>query len=341
MKAFILAAGEGTRLRPLTLKHPKPIIPIMDKPVIQYTLENLKKYGIEDCIINLHFLGNKIKNTIGDGKKYELNIKYSFEEEILGTAGGVKKVEDEFKETFIVLSGDGLSDIDLSKLIQFHKNKKATATIAVKSIDVRFEYGVVLYDKKNRVKKFLEKPSWKSVFSNMVNCGIYVFEPEIFRYIPENKFYDFGSELLPLLVEKGERVFAYELKEYWCDVGNLKDYSKVHNDIFDGKVKIELKAKMLKDGVYIGKSNIDKSVKLKPPCYIGDNVEIKKNAEIGPYTVICSNVNIGKNTTIKNSIIWNRSVIYDGVRISNTILGFNTVLKENFSIIENAVIYAE
>lgn len=339
MKAFILAAGEGTRLRPLTLKHPKPLVPVMDSPVITYTIDNLKRHGISECIINLHYLGSKIKSFLDRNIK-DMKIEYSFEEEILGTAGGVKKMEEKLNDTFIVLSGDGLSDIDIKKILDFHRKKQATATVAVKGIDVRFEYGVVLYDKKKRIKKFLEKPSWESVFSNMVNCGIYVFEPEIFRYIP-NRFYDFGSQLLPLLTEKGERIFAYPLNEYWCDVGNLKEYSRVHRDIFDGRINIKLKAPMKKDGVYIGNSKIKNSVKIKPPCYIGDDVVIGEGSHIGPYTVICSGVKIGKNAVIKNSIIWSGARIYDRVRISNTVIGFGAAVKENFSTIENAVIYAD
>ena len=199
---MLLAAGAGTRLRPLTYQIPKPLIPVVNRPVIHFVLDNLARHGIKEIMINLFAHADQIRSYCGDGSQWGLKLHYSQEPSLLGTAGGVKRVESFFKGApFLVMSGDGLSDIDLSAMIAFHKKKRAFGTIAVKKVDSRFEYGITLLKPSGRITQFVEKPSWGEIFSNTANTGIYLFEPEVLKYIPKGKTYDFGHELWPKLLK--------------------------------------------------------------------------------------------------------------------------------------------
>ncbi|MCX7940781.1 MAG: NDP-sugar synthase [Elusimicrobiota bacterium] len=342
MKAFIMAAGFGTRLRPLTYSIPKPLVPIMNYPVIGHLMNNLKSYGIKEVVVNLHYQPEFIKSFLLDGTSWGIRINYSYEPKLLGTAGGVKIKQYFFDKTFIVLSGDGLSDINLSKLIKFHKRKKALCTVALKPVDMKLEYGVVSISSDNRITNFYEKPSIGEIFTNLVNTGIYVFEPEIFKHIPKGKSYDFGKQLLPKLVSKSLPVYGYVMEEYWCDVGNLSEYKKAHYDCLDGKLKVYINAKQVKKGIWIGENtNIVSSVKLTPPCLIGNNVKIGRNAIIGSYTVIGDNCIIGNNSKIYDSILWNNVIVRSNVKLRSCIIGNDAVVSENITMFEGTILNIE
>jgi len=342
MKAFVMAAGIGTRLRPLTYSIPKPLVPIVNLPVIGHLINNLAKNGINQIVVNLHYYPKLISSYISDGEKWGVKIKYSYEKKLLGTAGGVKLQEKFFDDTFIVTSGDGLSDINFKKLIKFHKEKKALATIVLKPIDAKLEYGVVEIDENNIIKNFYEKPSWNEVFSNLVNTGIYVFEPEIFKYIPKNKFYDFGKDLLPKLVKKSLSVYGYIMEEYWCDVGNLSEYRKAQRDCLDGKVKVKIPAKEIKEKIWVGKNTkLPNSLKINPPCIIGDNVSIGENCFFDSYTVIGNNCIIGNNVKIRDSVLWNDVVVSSNVSLSSCIIGSFAKVSESISMFDGTIINIE
>lgn len=339
MKAFILAAGEGTRLRPLTYTIPKPMFPVCNKPVMEYTLELLKKYNINEVIINLHYRGNFIRNYFRNGNKWEMKIEYSPEKRILGTAGGVKKAINFFDDTFVVMSGDGLTGINLSKVIQFHKQKKSVATMVLKNVDSRLEYGVTLTDKQGRIKKFVEKPSWGEVFSNAVNTGIYVFEPEVFRYVAKNTFFDFGHHLWPLLLEKKERIYAYKMEEYWCDIGNLSEYRKAQRDILEKRIKVSIPGREIRRSIWVGENTyIHPTVKLFSPCVIGKNCILEEGVTVDQFTVIGNSSVIRKNAKIKNSILWENVSVEKNVELNNCVIGSNAEVKENISVFDGSVI---
>ncbi|MDE2236764.1 MAG: nucleotidyltransferase family protein, partial [Elusimicrobia bacterium] len=202
VKAMVLAAGAGTRLRPLTYETPKPMVPVVNRPVIHHVLDNLLRHGVKEVAVNLYAHADQVRGYCGDGSRWSLKLHYSHESRLLGTAGAVKRVEKFLKgDTFFVMSGDGLSDIDLGAMLLFHRKRKSLATMALKAIDSRFEYGVTLTEASGRIKGFLEKPSWGDVFSNKVNTGIYILEPEVLKLIPPNSFYDFGHQLWPKLLK--------------------------------------------------------------------------------------------------------------------------------------------
>lgn len=336
MKAFVLAAGAGTRLRPLTHDIPKPMIPILGKPALHYTLNNLKKHGFDDVSINLFHRPNCITGYFS-GNYMDICINYSFEKKLLGTAGAVKKREKFFDDTFVVMSGDGLTDIDLKKAVRFHKKKKALATIVLKETGARLDYGITVADKNGKVIRFVEKPKWSDIFADTVNTGIYVFDPGVFQYIPGNKFFDFSLDLFPLLLKNKKRVYGYVMKEYWTDIGNILEYKKGVFDALDRKVKIEAPC-VKKDGNYISKyAKIDGSAKIKSPCFIGDNAYIGANVTVEPYSVIGSGVKVKDNSLIAKTIIWSGSYIGKGAKLSNTIVGYKGKIPEGIRLFDSII----
>jgi len=342
MKAFVMAAGAGTRLRPLTYAIPKPMVPVVNKPVIFYTLENLMRHGIHNAVLNLHHYPGMIKKYFKDGSQLGMNISYSYEKKLLGTAGGVKKMQDFFDTTFVVMSGDGLTDIDLTKAIKYHKAKKALGTMVLKAVDTKFEYGVTLTDKTGKIIKFIEKPRWSDVFANTVNTGIYIFEPEIFRHIPKGRFYDFGLQLWPELLKKKKKIYGYVMDEYWTDVGNLVEYRQGIRDALDGKIKIRIPGEQVKPGVWVGKGTvIDKKAKLIAPSVIGSYCYIGKNAVIGEYTTIADHSRISSGAKIKNSILWGNVDVLKNVNLDNCIIGRGAQVSADISVYEGTVLNIE
>lgn len=340
IRVMMLAAGEGTRLRPLTAHLPKPLNPILNKPVMEYTLEHLAGQGIKEVMVNISYFPEKIKHYFGDGKKYGLKISYSFEKKALGTAGGIKNVENFFKKnTFIVVSGDGLTDINLARVVDFHKKKKALGTMVLSNEDMKYEYGVVINNAAGRITKFLEKPLWSDVFSSAVNTGIYVFEPEIFGFIPKNKWYDFGMQVWPKLLKKNKKIFAYHTKNYWCDIGDLDVYRRAHRDVMDKRIACAVNGREIEKNIWAGDNlRLAGDVTLIPPCVIGNNCCFESKTVIGPYASIGDNASIGAGSSIKNSVLWDTVSVARGVTVSDSIITNNVELSCINIYIKNAII---
>ncbi|MFH1714623.1 MAG: NDP-sugar synthase [Elusimicrobiota bacterium] len=339
MKAFVMSAGLGTRLRPLTFHVPKPMITIANKPVLQNTLELLSKHNVKDVAVNLHSFPEIIKKYFGNGEKFDINITYSFEKELLGTAGGVRKMKDMLDETFIVMSGDGLVDLDITEVLKFHKEKKTIATIVLKSKDKKFEYGVVRAGKDCAIEQFIEKPLWGDVFENRVNTGIYILEPEIFDYIPENKFYDFGHNVWPELLKKNIPIYAYEIDSYWCDIGNLYEYRKAQIDVMSGAVNIKIPGREISNKIWVGdNTEIDSNADLMPPCIIGNSCKINKGAAIKGNTVIGNNVIIDDSASIENCVIWDNVRIGKGSVLKDCIVGSDSNVTSGSIVYEGTIV---
>ncbi len=339
MKAFVMAAGAGTRLRPLTYEIPKPMVPVVNKPVLEHVLENLRLYGIKDVVLNLHNFPELITRHFGDGSSLGISLQYSAEKRLLGTAGGVKRKEDYFDSTFIVMSGDGLTDINILKAVKFHRSKKALATMVLKPVDAKFDYGVTLTDESGRIKRFIEKPRWSDVFANTVNTGIYIFEPEIFRYIPKNRVYDFGFQLWPDLLAKKKPIFGYVMKEYWTDVGNIREYRNGVRDALEGKIRLKIPGREIRPGIWVGAgTKIEKGAKLFAPCVIGGNCFIGSGASIESFTTIGDNSYIEKGAVIKNSVLWEKVKVAKNVHLENCIIGNKAKVSEDISVFEGTVL---
>lgn len=334
-----MAGGKGTRLRPLTCGIPKPMVPIFDSPVMEYTLKLLKMHNIYDVGVTLAYLPQVIMDYFGEGKDYELNIQYFIEKTALGTGGSVRNTGDFLDSTFIVISGDSLTDLDLGKAVEFHKNKKSKATLVLKREPVPIEYGVIITAADGRIIRFLEKPSWGEVFSDTVNTGIYILEPEVLEYYPKGENFDFSKDLFPKLLEDDVPMYGYITEDYWCDIGDLTSYRQTHFDVLDGKLKLDLEAKEITKGVWMGSGTfISSNAILIPPIYIGSSSIIDDGAIIDSYSVISKNCRIGENSKIKRSIIWKNSEIGESNGISGAVLCSNTVVKNRVNILENTVI---
>ena len=339
MKAIIMAGGEGTRLRPLTCNIPKPMMPIMDKPIMEYAVELLKNVGIKDIGATLQYLPDEIINYFGDGRDFGVNISYFIEETPLGTAGSVKNAEAFLNDTFIVISGDALTDIDLSKAIAFHKRKGAVATLVLKEESVPLEFGVVVTDDEGGVTGFLEKPGWGEVFSDKINTGIYILEPEIFKYYKKNKKFDFSGDLFPLLLKEKVPVFGYVAEGYWCDIGNIDQYMKCHFDILKGIANMNINAEKYGEDIWVGKDcEISPKANILKPVYIGRSTKIYENAQIGPYTVLGENNIISKEATIKRSILFNNCYIGDKAQIRGAVLCRKVQIESKCSVFEEAAL---
>lgn len=339
MKAVIMAGGEGTRLRPLTCNRPKPMVPIINKPVMEHIIELLKKHELKDIAVTLQYLPDMIKDYFGDGKELGVDLRYYVEDKPMGTAGSVKNAEEFLDDTFIVISGDALTDIDLGKAIDFHNNKGAAATLVLKKVDIPLEYGVVVTDENGRITRFLEKPSWGEVFSDTVNTGIYILSPEVLGYFNKNEMFDFSKDLFPILLRENKPMYGYVTDEYWCDIGDLRAYSQAHMDVLDGKVNVTISGNQIRDKVWAGEGTvIEENVTIEAPCIIGANTRIKKDAVIGSYSVLGDNNIIGERSGIKRSVLWKNNVLDSNVQLRGAVICNKVNLKESVSIFENAVI---
>jgi NDP-sugar pyrophosphorylase family protein len=339
-KAMVLAAGLGTRLRPLTDLISKPMAPIVNKPVMEHILELLKKHGFTSIVCNLHYFPEAIKDHFRDGSGMGLSISYSFEEVLLGTAGGVKNVEGFFEgKTFLVMSGDALTDIDLTEVMQFHNSKNGIATLVLTEVDDPSQYGAVLMDSKRRITGFQEKPLPGEEKSNLANSGIYVFSSEIFKYIPEKKFYDFGKNVFPELLANDIAYYGFRHKQYWNDVGSLEEYQRGNFDALEGKVKVNIPGNQIREGVWVGRNcRIQEEVVIIPPVCIGDNCTIKRGAKLFGPIILGNNTIVDERAVLYRGIKWGSGYIGKDASLIGAIIGYNAKIKDKASVLEKAVI---
>lgn len=339
MKAVVMAGGEGSRLRPLTSNQPKPMVPVLNKPCMQHILELAREHEMVDIVATLHFLPQLIKNYFGKGDDLGVNLHYSIEDYPMGTAGSVKEAEDFLNEPFIVISGDALTDFNLTELIDFHKRKGAMVTIALKRVENPLEFGVIITDESGHIERFLEKPTWGQVFSDTVNTGIYVLEPDIFNYIPKGEKFDFSKDLFPMLLEKGAPLYGCIMDGYWCDIGNFEKYMQAHRDVLDLKSKIQPPGIKMRDNVWIGDgADVDLSVDISGPVVIGQNAKIEPGAELQEYSVIGNNVMMKSQAHIHRSIVWDNAFLGSQSHIHGAVVGKNCDVKNGVRIEEGVVI---
>ncbi|NET55884.1 MAG: NDP-sugar synthase [Symploca sp. SIO2E6] len=332
MKAMILAAGKGTRVRPITYTIPKPLIPILQKPVMEFLLELLRQHGFDQVVVNVSHLANEIENYFRDGQRFGVEIAYSFEGRIvdgqlvgeaLGSAGGMRRIQDFnpfFDETFVVLCGDALIDLDLSAAVKFHKEKGAIATIVTKPVPKAQvpSYGVVVTDESGKVKAFQEKPSVEEALSTNINTGIYIFEPEVLNYIPSGQEYDIGGDLFPKLVEMDAPFYAVPMDFQWVDIGKVPDYWHAVRGVLQGEINnVAIPGKEVRPGIYTGLNvavNWDK-VDVTGPVYIGGMTHIEDGAKIIGPVMIGPSCRICSGATVENSVIFEYSRLGAGVRL--------------------------
>lgn len=311
MRAVLMAGGSGTRLRPLTCDLPKPMVPVLNRPMAEHIINLLKRHNIREVIATLHYLPDVMRDYFGDGSEFGVQMTYAVEEDQpLGTAGCVKNVEELLDDTFLVISGDSMTDFDLSAAIEFHKQKQSKATLVLARVPNPVEFGVVITDEDNHIQRFLEKPSSSEIFSDTVNTGTYILEPEVLQYLPKNQECDFSKDLFPLLLERGEPIYGYISDKYWCDVGHLEAYRESQYEALQGKVEIDFAYAEQSAGIWVGENTtIDPSANIQPPVMIGSNCRIGSRVNIEAGTVIGDNVTIGAEADLKSPIIWNGVII--------------------------------
>ncbi len=339
MKAVIMAGGEGTRLRPLTCGIPKPMVPVLGKPVMEYIIKLLKRYGIKDIAVTMAYLPSVIMDYFNTGEDWGVNLKYFIEDTPLGTGGSVKNAGEFLDDTFVVISGDALTDLDIQKAVDYHYAKKSKATIVLKKESIPLEYGVIITDEYGRIDRFLEKPSWGEVFSDTINTGIYVLEPEVLDYYKRGENFDFSKDLFPRLLKDEVPLFGYTTEDYWCDIGDIKTYMQTQFDMLEGKVNAEPDCKKIGEGIWVDEgTNLLEDVNMVPPVYIGKNCIIGNAANLGPYSVIGDNCIIGENTTSKKSIIWKNTRIGKNTHCRGTVICDNVRIKDRVHLYEGSAI---
>ena len=299
-----MAGGEGTRLRPLTSNQPKPMVPIVGKPCMEHIVELLRGHGFDDIVVTVAFMPQAIRGYFGAGESHGVSIRYSVEESPAGTAGSVKLAEEALDDTFLVISGDALCDIDLSALVRFHREKGGVATLGLVSVPNPLEFGIVVTDGDGRIERFLEKPSWGQVFTDTINTGIYVLEPEVLQRVPTDRPFDFSKELFPLLLEMGKPLYGYVAEGYWQDIGNLDQYRQANFDALDERVGLEIPGIRLRGNVWVGEGvDLDDLETVEGPAFVGNYCRIAQRASVGPYSVLMQSVTLRDHARASRSVV--------------------------------------
>lgn len=334
-----MAGGEGTRLRPLTSNAPKPMMPLVNRPMMEHILDLLVRHGIEDIVVTVSFLANAIRNYFGDGSEFGVRMVYASEETPLGTAGSVRNAMEQLDDTFVVISGDVLTDVDLSAIVEEHRKHDALATIGLISVPNPLEFGIVITREDGSIERFLEKPSWGEVFTDTINTGIYVLEPGIFDWIPAEGPSDFSGDVFPALLEAGQPIFGALAVGHWEDVGTLDAYVRAHQDILDGKVEVRVPGFEVSEGIWVGEgTEIHPDAVVVGPAVIGDNCIVDAGARIGEYVVLGTGTRVGREVELERTVVGENVYLGDAVRLRGTVVGRASDLRHGVRCDEGVVL---
>jgi mannose-1-phosphate guanylyltransferase/phosphomannomutase len=339
MNAVIMAGGEGSRLRPLTNNTPKPMLPVVNRPLMEHIIGLLRSHSFTDVTATVQFLSSVVRNYFGDGSDVGVSLSYSAEDVPLGTAGSVVNARDLISGTFLVISGDALTDIDLRAVVEFHRSREASATLVLKRMTDPLEFGIVMTDDDGRIERFLEKPTWGQVFSDTINTGIYVLEEEVLDLVPVDQPFDFSAELFPMMLDKGLPLYGYVTDEYWTDVGNTDAYLQAQLDALSGLVKVDVPGFEFHSDVWVGEgAEIHPGALIEAPGVIGDNARIGEGARIGPNAVIGTNALIGQDALVSNGVVLDGAHVGPLARVRGGVLGRGASLERGAALEEGAVL---
>ncbi len=335
-----MAGGSGTRLRPLTCDLPKPMVPVLNRPIAEHIINLLRRNGIDEVIATLHYLPDVMRDYFQDGSEFGIQMTYAVEEDQpLGTAGCVKNIAELLDDTFLVISGDSITDFDLRAAIAFHRSHNSKATLVLTRVPNPLEFGVVITDENYRIRRFLEKPSSSEIFSDTVNTGTYILEPEVLNYLPPNQEMDFSKDLFPLLLQEGEPMFGYIAEGYWCDVGHLDAYRDAQYDALYRKVRLDSLYEERMPGVWVGQNTyIDPSARIEAPVMLGNNCRIGPRVHIDGGTVIGDNVTVGADANLKRPIIWNGAIVGEEAHLRACVIARGTRVDRRAHVLEGAVV---
>jgi NDP-sugar pyrophosphorylase family protein len=311
MRGMILAGGLSTRLQPLTNDVPKPLVPVLDRPVVGHVIDYLRRFDVDDIVVNVHYHADAVERFIGDGSEFGVRMTYLREETLLGSAGAVKQVEDRFQSTFVVIGCDDVTDVDLHAALEFHRARRAEATIVLHEADDVTQYGVVITGADGRITDFQEKPPKGTERSHLANTGIYIFEPSVLARIPSATFYDFGKQVFPEMLGSEARFFGVRQRSYWCDIGTPAEYRRAHFDALAGRVQLTPgRGAVVRDGMMFGLgAAVDGSARIEAPASIGAGCEI------------------GAGAVIESSILWRGVRVGPGARVTNAVLADEVVVE--------------
>ena len=323
MKAMVLAAGLGTRLRPLTYEITKPMVPVLDRPVMEHIVDLLEQHGFDEGIANLHYFPHSIREYFGE------RLQYRYEQELLGTAGGVRGCADFFgDESFLVISGDALTDIDLTKLVERHRHAGGVATLAVKQVSDTREYGVVLHDRDGRITGFQEKPAPEEALSDLGNCGIYMFDARIFDYFPQRPFVDWAQDVFPVLLENDVPFHIHEVHEYWNDVGSLSELRQGTFDALRGELRLGIEGQESSPGVLVaGGQSLPADIEVEAPAWIGEGVSIGAGVRLMGPIVLGDGAKVGDRAQLRESIVFPGTEIAADSILIGAIAGHGGILQ--------------
>ena len=340
MQAVILAGGKGTRLHPLTSKIPKPMVKVFDKPVLEHTIELLRHHGIRDMVITVSYKAEHIMDYFGNGSKWGVNIQYFLEDVPLGTAGGLRHIQPLIKDTFVVISGDAVTDFDLTSALEFHRKRSSIATLLTYNVDDPSQFGIVHSSDDGKIIRFQEKPKRSEAFTDTVNTGIYILEPEVISYVPYGSAFDFSKGMFPMLLQNDEPFYSYRTEGYWCDVGNLAQYRNVHFDALMGKVKLNMSATRVADGIWIGDgAEIHPTVKMIGPLYIGKGAKVRRKSTLGRFAVLGNTSLIEEGAQVTHSVIDTASCIGKNSEVYGSIVGSGFKLSDGRNLADEVVVH--
>ncbi|MDP9432956.1 MAG: mannose-1-phosphate guanyltransferase [Actinomycetota bacterium] len=340
MRAVVMAGGEGTRLRPMTANQPKPLLPVVGQPIMEHVLRLLKRHGFDETVVTVQFLASLVRTYFGDGEELGMHLSYATEETPLGTAGSVKNAEEALRDdSFVVISGDALTDIDLGDVVRAHRSTGALVTVCLTRVADPLEFGIVITDEQQRIERFLEKPTWGQVFSDTVNTGIYVMEPEVFDHVARGEPVDWSGDVFPALLAKGAPVYGYVADGYWEDVGTHESYLRAQADVLNRQVDVEISGFEMAPGVYVGEgAAVDPDAVLKGPAFVGDYSKVEAGAELREFSVL------GNNVVVKGGAFLHRAVVHDNVfvgpqvNLRGCVVGKNTDVMRAARIEEGCVV---
>ncbi len=335
-----MAGGEGTRLRPMTTSLPKPLLPVVNRPIMEHVLRLLRRHGITDTVVTVQFLASLVRNYFGDGTDLGMTLHYATEDTPLGTAGSVKNAQNMLRdEPFLVISGDALTDIDLTRLIEFHHDKGGLVTVCLTRVKEPVEFGITIVDDQGAVQRFLEKPTWGEVFSDTVNTGIYVMEPEVLDHVEPGVPVDWSGDVFPALMASGHPVFGYVADGYWEDVGTHESYLRAQADVLERRVVVDIDGFEVSPGVWVGEgAEVDPGSSITGPVYIGDYAKVERGAELREHTVV------GSNVVVRSGAFLHRAIVHDNVYVGPQaslracVVGRGTDLMRAVRVEEGAVV---
>ncbi len=334
-----MAGGEGSRLRPLTSRRPKPLVPVVGRPCVEHILRLLRRHGITEVVVTLQYLGSDIRDYFGDGQDLGMEIAYVVEDRPLGTAGSVRNAAELVGDTFLVISGDALTDIDLTTAIAAHRDRGARATIVLARVPSPLEYGVVITDGGGRIQRFLEKPSWGEVFSDQVNTGIYVVEPDVLGEIEPNRSVDWSQDVFPRMLERGDPLFGVVGDGYWCDIGNIASYLQANWDALEGRVICEIDGVRRGDGVVVASgAEVDEDVQVAGPAFVGRDAVVRRGAFLNGPVVIDRHVVVDVGAKVSTSVVWPQAYIGERARLRQAVVCSGATLKPLVLVEEGAVV---